>query len=552
MKLEDLAEKLIERGETKMDPSPIRDAFQIAVGIEPTESKKAHEISKNVRNAVNRAIAKNGGKEFAEIMRLSLLFDAPVNYDAYLRYLEFNRPMNEKFYVPRRKVLLPLSNALQDLVDDNLDELFLSEPPRVGKTSMLMFFVTWIIGRWPEKANLYSAYSDIITNAFYNGCLEVINDPNTYLWHDVFRDSKIVRTNAQEEIIDIDRMKRYPSLTCRSLYGTLNGACDCNGILISDDLIGGIEEALNKDRLDAAWSKVDNNLIPRAKEQAKVLWCGTRWSINDPAGRRMEVLLHDEKFKSRRHRIINLPALNEDDESNFNYSYGVGFSTEYYHQRRASFEHNDDMASWLAQYQGEPIEREGVLFSPGNMRFYNGILPNEQDLVRVFMAVDIAFGGGDFTSAPVCYQYMDGSVYVHDVVYDNGDKKVTQPLLVEAVKKNNVQAMQFEATKASTSYVEEVERLLAKDSLRINVTYRPPSNTKSKEMRIFDRSPEIREFYFLEEGKRSGAYSKFMQNVFQFKIEGRNRHDDSVDSLAMAAEMLVMSSATVSYMRRPY
>lgn len=143
---------------------------------------------------------------------------------------------------------------------------------------MLMFFMTWLVGRDSEKSNLYSAYSDVITSAFYSGCLEVINDPVTYLWHDVFPAAKIASTNSKDETFNLDRKKRYPSLTCRSLYGTLNGACDCNGILVSDDLIGGIEEALNKDRLIAAWSKVDNNLLPRAKETAKVLWCGTRCS----------------------------------------------------------------------------------------------------------------------------------------------------------------------------------------------------------------------------------------------------------------------------------
>ena len=141
-----------------------------------------------------------------------------------------------------------VANALQQLVDDKLDELFLSMPPRVGKTSMLMFFMTWLVGRDSERSNLYSAYSDVITSAFYSGCLEVINDPVTYLWHDVFPAAKIASTNSKDETFNLDRKKRYPSLTCRSLYGTLNGACDCNGILVSDDLIGGIEEALNKDR----------------------------------------------------------------------------------------------------------------------------------------------------------------------------------------------------------------------------------------------------------------------------------------------------------------
>jgi len=417
-------------------------------------------------------------------------------------------------------------------------------------TSMLMFYLTWILGREPELSNLYSAYSDVITKALYNGVLEIINDPTTYLWHDVFPESKIVQTNSADETINIDRKKRYPSLTCRSLYGTLNGACDCRGMLISDDLISGIEEALSKDRLVSAWGKVDNNLIPRAKETAKILWCGTRWSIIDPIGVRLDLLENDPAYKNRRVENINLPALDSDDESNFEYEYNVGFSSDYYHQRRASFERNNDIASWSAQYMGDPIEREGALFTPDGFRYYNGELPDgEPD--RVFMAVDPAFGGGDFVAAPVCYQYGE-DVYVHDVVYDNGDKTVTQPLLAEAIERNHVQAAQFEATKATEAYKEGVEELLKQRGIRLNITSKAAPTDKAKFQRIFDKAPDIRErMIFRESGCRDKPYSLFMQNVLSYKALGKNKNDDAPDSLTMAINMLRMTTR-VEIFKRPF
>lgn len=533
------------------DPSALNDAFDTLRLLEPEDFTLAHEKNKEVRRLSAKYAAERTDTKMFELNKRSLLFDAPYELDAYLMYLEFNRKPQERFYLPRRRIMKRVADAMQRLVDGELDELFLSMPPRVGKTTMLMMFVTWLVGRDSEKSNLYSAYSDVITSAFYNGCLEIINDPMTYLWHDVFPAAKVVSTNAKDETFNIDRKKRYPSLTCRSLYGTLNGACDCNGLLLSDDLIGGIEEALNKDRLVSAWSKVDNNLLPRAKETAKVLWCGTRWSMVDPAGVRMDLLLNDERFKSRKFEIINLPALDEQEHSNFHYLYGVGFSDEYYIQRRASFERNNDMASWLAQYMGEPIERSGALFEPQDMRFYNGVLPDD-DPVRVFMAVDPAFGGGDFTASPVCYQYADGSIYVVDVVYSDGDKRITQPLIVKKVLEHNVKAVQIEANKSTASYKEEVEELLKKQGVRVNITTKMAPNNVSKEMRIFDKAPEIREFYFLEEGKRSKEYSQFMQNVYSFKLTGRNKHDDSVDSLAQAVEMVRSTVGAVSVFKRPF
>lgn len=534
-----LISKILDR--IKRQPSneqAYEDLFSLCRG-ETEDLKDALTLSTALRSICETNIPIVSGQTAAHLIglvRRTLLFEAPHLFDSYMLYLEINRRPNERFYKPRRKRLKVVVDAIQALVDDELDELFISMPPRVGKTTIIMFALTWIIGRNSELSNLYSAYSDIITSAMYSGVLEVINDKFTYTWHEIFPDAKIANTNAKDEIINIDRKKRYPSLTCRSLYGTLNGACDCNGFLVSDDLIGGIEEALNKDRLAAAWFKVDNNLIPRAKEHAKILWVGTRWSMVDPAGVRMELLTEDAAYKNRRYLIINIPALDPvTDESNFNYAYGVGYSTEFYRQRRASFERNNDLASWLAQYMGEPIERDGALFDPEDMRFYNGILPDgEPD--RIFMACDPAFGGGDFVAAPIAYQY-GYDVFIADVVFDASDKKITRPKIVEKILSHKVQAARFEGNNGGEDYKEWIEAELKSRGYRLNITSKKAPTNKRKEQRIYDKAPEIREFYFLEQGKRSKEYSQFMQNLYSFKIMGKNKNDDAPDSMAQLVEM---------------
>lgn len=521
-----------------VDPYVYEDLFEYLRAGEDYDYETVHESNMKLRGKVVKAMElKQHMAEFFEIYKKTLLFEARNDFDSYLQYIEIGRKPEERFYLPRRSTLRTLVQDMQDLTDGRLDELFISQPPRTGKTSLLLFYVTWLIGRNSEKSNLYSAYSDTITKAFYNGVLETIGDPDTYLWGDVFPEAKVVQTNAQDETLNIDRKKRYPSLTCRSLYGTLNGACDCNGVLITDDLIGGIEEALNPDRMMAAWSKVDNNLIPRAKEGAKMLWVGTRWSIIDPAGIRMSLLRDDDKYKGRRYRIRNVPALTKKDESNFVYDYGVGFSTEYYQMRRASFERNNDMASWEAQYMGRPIEREGALFTPDGMRYYNGELPDREP-DRVFMAVDPAFGGGDYVASPICMQY-DDDVYVVDVVYSSEDKTITQKLIANAIKKYGVTTVQIEANKSTEGYKDGVQAILKEKGIKVNMTTKPAPPTKSKEQRIFDKAPDIREtMVFKESGKRPKEYDLFMQNVFSFKMLGKNKHDDAPDSLSMAMDMV--------------
>lgn len=547
--MDEVTLRIIKAIEQSYDKSAIRDGLGWLV-----ENYDERSLSR-IRELCIQGLRNTKDAEYFELYKIGLLISAPKDFDCYMQYLEIDRKPEERFYMPRRKILKRFVESLQDLADGKISELFVSQPPRTGKTTLALMFVTWLAGRDTEHPNLYSSYSDIITKSFYNGLLEIMTDADTYNYGMIFPNSPIVRTNAQDETIDLERKKHYPTVTCRSLYGTLNGACDAEGgVIVSDDLIGGIEEAMNKDRLINAWAKVDNNLLPRGKGGTRYLWIGTRWSVIDPAGIRQDLLLNDEQFRDYKWRSINIPALNDLDESNFDYKYGVGFSTRYYKQRRASFERNNDIASWNAQYQGQPIEREGTVFSPDELMYYNGTLP-EGEPDRIFMAVDPAWGGGDFVSAPVCYVYGD-QIYVADVVYDNGDKSRTQPRLVRAAREHNVSAMYVEASKTTAEFAEDIGKMLKKEGRKLNIqtSMKKAKGTKSKIDSIFAAAPDIRDhFVFLASGHRSKEYEMFMQNVFSFKLIGKNKNDDAPDSLQMAANFaLTDKSNKVTVVRRSF
>ena len=293
-----------------------------------------------------------------------LCAETPYSLDSYFLALEFNREPKDAFYLPRRKQLLPIVRDLEDLlIHDKLDELFISQPTRTGKTTLVLFTLSWFIGMDSERTNLYSSCSSSLVNAFYNGISEILNDDITYNWKKIFPKAnfdKLSMCNSKECYLDVDRKKRYHTFTGRSIDGeSLNGACDCDGILIADDLVSGIEEALNKDRLFILNMKVNADFIPRAKMNCKKLWIGTRWSLLDPIGVRIDNL----EGTGGRYKVHNRPALNDKGESNFDYLYGKGYNTAYYQNIKKVLENNGDKATFMALYQGEPIERSGYLLS---------------------------------------------------------------------------------------------------------------------------------------------------------------------------------------------
>lgn len=540
-----LESRLMERGKT--DFGALKDAFEVA------RTLGDHEIGNEVRRLARTYFRSRGGYA-VDLYRRSLLFDAPVDFDCFMRAIEFNRPQADQFWLPRRAKLLPVCNDLQDMEYGKLDELFLSCPPRIGKSTLMMMFFLWVMGRNSERSNLYCSYTDSVVGVLYNGILEVLQDAATYAYHDVFPESQIASTNAKDLLLNLDRKKRYASFTGRSLYGTLNGACDCNGYLVGDDLVSGIEEAMSKDRLANVWAKVDNNMLPRAKENAKILWIGTRWSLLDPQGKRIDLLENDPKYANRRWKVRNTPALNENDESNFDYLFDVGFSSEYYIMRRASFERNSDSASWLAQYMGMPIERDGAVFNPEDLRMFNGVLP-DTDPDRVFVVVDPSWGGGDFTAAVTVVQYGN-DLFIPAVVFSNEDKTITQPMIAAMAEKYNATAMKIEGTKTTASYGEDIDKRLRERGVKLNITINTSHFTGTgKRDRIIARAPDIRErMIFLADGNRPKEYSQFMQNMYSFTFNGKAaKHDDAPDVCAMVIDFISTAAlGKAEIMRRPF
>lgn len=472
------------------------------------------------------------------------LIESHYLLESFMIYMEKNRPPWERFYLPRRNPLNQVAQLIQDLYDDKLDEGMVFCPGRIGKTQIVKMGNLWFGSNRPERSNLYTAYSDKITGGYYDGIKEMITDP-TYTYHEIYPENTINGlTDGKDLTIDINRKKTYPTFTMRSIYGTLNGACDCDGLGVYDDLFSGIDEALSEDRQNTVWGKFDNNYMPRIKPgKAKLIGIGTRWAPKDVQGRRLELLLNDPEYKDIRHREIIIPALNENGESNFDYPYKLGYTTLDYRRRMVSFENNDDMASWFAQYQQEPIERKGQMFNVDNMNFFNpaeieGIKPD-----RIFAANDPAYGGGDFVSMPICYE-IKGNHYVVDVVYNDGDKEITVPEVTSRMEDHidkfprKTAEVHFEETKTTAEYRKLCEKVWENDGYPINTSHDPADNKVAKMDRIKNHAPDIRKLYFVDMKYQTKEYRKYFQNILGCTYEGKMKHDDGVDSTAQLCDMI--------------
>ena len=527
------------------------DWFQAVVNLRdalPQDKRfDAYKYSGELRSVCAAMMGKmKTGEDVAKVYDIigrTYLFEAKDVFDSYCIYLEWNRAPEKKFYQPRRKVLLTLVRDLEDLFFHRVEFLGVSQPPRTGKSTLCIFFITWLMGNRPDVASVMSGHSDKLTNGFYGEVLSIITDPVTYNWGKIFPDVQLVDKSAKDESVDLNRKKRFPTLTCRSIGGTLTGAVEIGegGVLYSDDLIEDLEESLNVERLNNKYDAYLNQLKDRKKQGALELMVGTRWNVLDPLGRIQNQYADNPKY---RFRVI--PAVDENGHSNFNYDYGVGFDDAYYADMKASI----DDATWWAKYMGKPYVREGLLFPADELRYYNGVLPDgEPD--RKLMVEDIAWGGGDFTSGPVAYVY-NGSAFIHDVVFNNGDKTVTKPETVGKIIQHKLNTYRGEANNGGDEYCDSIDSMLRQQGYHCSVRSQRAPSGQSKLSRIIQYAPDIKRFYFLDEKHQSKEYKAFMEQLTTFTQLGKVPHDDAPDSLAQLADELYNGISKIEPVKRPF
>lgn len=526
------------------------DWFQAVVNLRdalPQDKRfDAYKYSGELRSVCAAMMGKmKTGEDVAKVYDIigrTYLLEAKDVFDSYCIYLEWNRAPEKKFYQPRRKVLKTVANALQDLADDRLDLLAISMPPGSGKTALAIFYLTWLSGKNPDEPILTGSHSNSFVRGVYDECLRIFDKDGEYLWNDVFPEVTVSNTNAKDCRIDLGRRKRFETLEFTSI-GTGNaGLYRASALLYCDDLVSGIEVALSKPRLDKLWETYTTDLRQRKiGNKCKELHIATRWSVHDVIGR-----LEQNYGDSDRNRFIVMPAMDEKDESNFDYDYGVGYNTETLRKQR---EVMDEM-SWKALYMNQPVEREGLLFPADELRYFNGVLPDgEPD--RKLMVMDIAWGGGDFTACPIAYVYGD-AVFIPDLVFNNGDKTVTRPEVVGKIIQHKLNVMRGEANNGGDEYCDVVDSQLRQQGYHCSVRSQRAPSGQSKLSRIIQYAPDIKRFYFLDEKHQSKEYKAFMEQVTMFTQLGKVPHDDAPDSLAQLADELYNGISKIEPVKRPF
>ena len=446
--------------------------------------------------------------------------------DSAFQYLEKKREPKERFYMPRRKQFLKIGliDALQGMIDDRYDILCVSLVPGAGKTTVEKMFHALVAGWFPRDFSLFYSHSGDITRMYYDGVYDIVTNTEEYTWNEIFPNLSVTSTNAKMEQFNVGKYKSFQSVQCTSVGSKNAGKVRASKFLLVDDMIGGIEEAMNPNILDKLWDKYAVDARQRKIQDTdgkncKEIHIATRWSVHDVIGRIQNMYEGNPRVK-----VIAVPDVDPvTGESNFDYEFS-GFTKEFFEDQQLLM---DDI-SYRCLYKQEPIEREGLLFPEDKIRRYLNLPHGEPEIVTG--QCDTKGKGTDYFVLPVLQKYGE-DYYCVDCVCDNtADYEMQYENAANVLTNNKVQECEFERNAGGDRVAMEVNKRVEKKGWICNITDTPTET--NKEARIFQCSNWILQHVIFKDPslyKPNDPYGVMMSLLKRYSVSGKKQLDDVPD-----------------------
>lgn len=471
--------------------------------------------------------------------------------DSYFQYIEKKREPKDRFYMPRRKQLIKIGlvDALQGMIDDKYDILCVSLVPGAGKSTIEKFFHSAVAGWFPKDYSLFYSHSGDITRMYYDGVYDIVTNDDDYAWHDIFPNLSVTSTNAKMEQFNIGKYKPFPSVQCTSVGSKNAGKVRASKFLLVDDMIGGIEEALNPTILDKLWDKYAVDARQRKTQDTdgkpcKEIHIATRWSVHDVIGRIQNMYVGNPRVKT-----ISVPDVDPvTGESNFDYEYG-GFTKEFFADQQLLM----DEISYRCLYKQEPIEREGLLFPDDKIRRYFNLPHGEPEIITA--QCDTKGKGTDYFVMPILQKYGE-DYYCIDCVCDNtADYEMQYENASNTLVNNQVQECEFERNAGGDRVAMEVNKRVENKGWICNITDVPTET--NKEARIFQCSNWILQHIIFKDQslyKPNEPYGVMVSLLKRYSVTGKKQLDDVPDVFSNFALRMTQGSriAKVEAVHNPF
>lgn len=431
----------------------------------------------------------------------------PKNYDAEIRGF-----------------LVTLCNTLDDFLSDRLlkpdgtpyMKLMLNLPPRHLKTYTLINAITWWLGHNPEKQVISMSYNETLAHRFSRGIRDKIGTESAsqdrLYFQDVF-EHRLKKGDSGQQMWALEGS--HHTYLGSSLLATVTGIGCHLGVI--DDPIKNDIEAYNDLFLEDLFFHYNNTFLSRLEEGAKQIINSTRWSVNDPCGKLLEIEPEDWY-------VLKMPAVQDYDMEKMLCPDILSFPSFLDKTRKGKM--SDEIVA--ANYQQEPVEVKGRLYRP-----FQTFTELPQGQVRSY--TDTADLGEDYL-CHINYVEHEKQAYVVDVIYSKAAMEITEPQVCMSLLSCGVDDALFESNNGGRGFARAVVKLMKeKDSGRCSCRWFHQG--KNKPARILSWSNWVSHNVFFPVGWEE-RWPVFAEDVINYRREGRNLHDDGPDVLTGIGETI--------------
>ena len=419
--------------------------------------------------------------------------------------------MDPEFF-DARPFLKEIAEAFNQIEYNEIKTLSVSLPPRAGKSYITSLFCAWTLGRNPYG----SVMRNTCTATLY---LKFSYDVRTIVKHDKF---KIVfpEVPLSDDKANLQGWNVKQSVQVgyfgAGVGGTIIGFGASN-VAITDDLYKGIEDALSDTVNDRVHQWKTSTHDSRLETGCARIDIGTRWTKNDVIGQQMETQFYD--------RSIIVPAL---DANNVSFCEAVMTTDEYLDKRKRTAPE-----IWEAEYQQQPIDVKGLLFN--NLKFINNtefeeLIINKKSETNplgydgCIGYIDVADQGNDYLAMAIV-AIVDRMFYIVDYVFTRKNTDVTLGVCAEKLNRWGVNYCRVESNSMGAMFSRQLQHLTQTKILQVH-------NTVNKETRVIMQSVFIMQRFTFVQYENNPEYLLFINNVFTYSKEGKNKNDDAPDCLA--------------------
>ena len=402
-----------------------------------------------------------------------------------------------------RPFLKEVAEAFQDVAEGSIKSLSVSMPPRAGKSYITSLFCAWTLGNNPTESVMRNTCTATLYAKFSYDVRAVVMSQE---FQDVFPEVKMSPDKANLQGWNTNQSKMVGYFGA-GVGGTIIGF-GASLLAITDDLYTGIETALNETANDKViqWKQATHD--SRMESGCRRIDIGTRWTIGDVIGYQMA---NNEYDKS-----IIVRALDDEDKS---FCESVMTTKEYIDKRNKTAKE-----IWLAEYQQQPVDMLGRMFA--DIKTINEIdfRKIHKQIEGCVAYVDVSDQGKDYTAVAVCGLIGD-KLYVLDYLFSRENTDVTIPLTASLMDKWNVSYCRVESNSMGAMFSRELQRRVKKTKmLQVH-------NSTNKMTRIIMQSAFITQKMIFVTYENAQCRS-FLDNVYTFSKEGKNKNDDAPDCLA--------------------